>query len=560
MNASTAAYPLPVRLARWFLAWAVRHWPEETRAWGLALAAEIDETSGALEALWWSWGGIMLFARSVIASAWTWLKLPAGASFPGKARPSETPVLPRRSRLFTAGALIAAAVALSSPLGRQAVTTVRDSWSSFWSESRLSASDQRALNKLGARAEKENDAATLAFVALRVDDPARYAALADRAVSLNPQFVWIYGATRTYWFLGRAPEQQRLERLRASDPDNAAPVLLAADAVAQRAEDQKKPSTVKDREALLASDLNWMALMERASTAPRYDSYLERHSQLTSSVWKRERYLPPSVLIEGLWAGAIPNLMNLRTFSNIQIHEAEKAAAAGDRNKAERLLGEVDSFGERIVAANSTIIEKLIGLAMARDANQERVKFYTSAGRTADAQKAGLRIQQIDGTLATLRPGHEGYGREQTFRRWGILLQGSAGLALISGFAGLAAILLLDLLLTGFGNRRTLWRRAVCWTADYAPATFLLSSGAFLLSFLPYAHFFSECFSWSNGLRNEYLISDALIGLTAVPSYLLGPDGSIVIWFSGLGSLAVLAVFIVGRGIYRARRMQAKQS
>lgn len=72
-------YPLPIRFSRWLLACAVRHWPEETRSWGRALAAEVDETTDALETLLWSWGGIMLFARSVVGSVVAWLKLPAGS-------------------------------------------------------------------------------------------------------------------------------------------------------------------------------------------------------------------------------------------------------------------------------------------------------------------------------------------------------------------------------------------------------------------------------------------------------------------------------------------------
>ena len=115
----------------------------------------------------------MVFARSVIASAWTWLHLPAGASMPGRTGPSDSPVLPRRSRLFTAGALVAAGVVLSLPLGRQAMTPVRDSWSWFWSEDRLSALAQPVLNKLAARAEKENDARfDFAQGRLRVGQPA----------------------------------------------------------------------------------------------------------------------------------------------------------------------------------------------------------------------------------------------------------------------------------------------------------------------------------------------------------------------------------------------------
>jgi len=434
------------------------------------------------------------------------------------------------------------------------MTTVRDSWTWSGSEARVAASIQRKLNQLAARAEKENDATTLAFVALRTDDAGRYAALADRAVSLNQDLVWIY--VPTILPLRPPPQPQRLERLRASDPDNAVPVLLAADTVAQRTKDLKKPSTFEDEEALLASDPNWMALMGRAFTAPRYDAYLERNYQLVGSVWKREPYLPPSVVMQGLWTS--PTLLNLRIFSNIRAREAEKAAAAGDWNKAERLLGEVDSLGERIVAANSTMIEKLIAIAISRIANQERVKLYTSAGRASDVQKAKARLQQMDATVATLRQGRNGYGRMQTYVRWGILLHVAAGLALTSGLVSLAAILFLELLPARIANQKTLWRKTLCRAADYAPATFLVASGTLLLSFLPFTHAFSECFTQSNGVSNEKLISDVFSGLMAVPGFV--SDVPLAIWFSGAASLAALAVFIVRRSIYRSRRIQAVQT
>jgi TonB family protein len=76
MTVPPAPYRLPYRFARRLLACAVRHWPKETRYWGMALAAEIDQTASIQEALRWSWGGIMLFARLVVAGFWTWLKLP----------------------------------------------------------------------------------------------------------------------------------------------------------------------------------------------------------------------------------------------------------------------------------------------------------------------------------------------------------------------------------------------------------------------------------------------------------------------------------------------------
>jgi hypothetical protein len=147
----------------------------------------------------------MLFARTVIASVLTWMKLPAGASRPDKAELSNTPILPRRSRLFTAGVLTAGVVMLLLPMGRQAMTMVRDSWSGF----QPSASERGELDKLATRAEEQEDAATLAFVALRLDDPARYAVLAGwlalQAVLDWSRFLLLeifpsrFGSRRTPW-------------------------------------------------------------------------------------------------------------------------------------------------------------------------------------------------------------------------------------------------------------------------------------------------------------------------------------------------------------------------
>ena len=111
MSVAGQENPASARFARWLLEWAVRHWPEETRPWGLALAAEIDETASALETVRWSLGGIMLFARSVLSGAWAWMKLPAGGSLPGASGPRGPSLLPKRSRVFTA-AILAAAVFL----------------------------------------------------------------------------------------------------------------------------------------------------------------------------------------------------------------------------------------------------------------------------------------------------------------------------------------------------------------------------------------------------------------------------------------------------------------
>src|SRR5271169_2959529 len=275
MSMSSQANPSAARFARWLLGCAVRHWPEETRCWGLALAAEIDETGSAFETVRWSLGGIMLFTRSVLSSVWAWMKLPAGRSLSDGA--DEPSPLPRRSRLFTAAVLAAAVLLLILPEGREAVRTVGSSWRDF----QQTGSDQRKLDELATRAEKEKDAGTLAFVALSTDDSKRASDLIEQAVSLDPQYLWAYaaanrrigaGSRRTDW-----PAQ-----LQAADPGNAVPNLFAADSLAEAHLHAIAMHTapIGVEEKLLASDAKWCALMELAFAAPRYDSYFYKHSVL----------------------------------------------------------------------------------------------------------------------------------------------------------------------------------------------------------------------------------------------------------------------------------------
>jgi len=530
----------------------------------MALAAEIDETSNTFEIVRWSLGGIIFFARSVVSDALAWLKLPAGGSlFDGG--PVDPSLFPKRSRFFAIAILTATAVVLFLPEGREAISTVRASWREFGP----SRSDRRALETLAARAEKENDAATLAFVALATDglealSGERFTALADRAVLLDPRFVWVYGTRITHWPRYGPPPEGTFERMQAADPGNSVPELLAADALAEPRFYEALHANTK-LETLLASDPKWMALMERAFAEPRYDSYFQRQLQLTRTVWNRDRYLSPSIILSMLQFTAIPNL-SLDVFSEIKIHEAEEARATGDLQRAESLLRDVGAFAERIVNGTATNREKAHGLWLGREANRKLAAFYTGAGRTADARTVDVRVQQIEERLVELRPPssdscyHENYIRAHPFGR-GMLVQGFGSLAVIAGFTALAGILLLELWPARLGYRKTLWRRALCWTADYAPSALLVASSALLLSFLPYARLFAEFRSANYALPDVEHLAEVLRDLSVIRNYVLNVAVERVsIWTFVTVALAALAVFIVARSFYRARRVRENHS
>ena len=561
MNMSSQENSMTVRFARWALGWAVRHWPGENRAWGLALTAEIDETRSAFETVKWSFGGIMLFSRSVLSSGWKWMKLPAGSSLSGgTVGPEGSSLLPRRSRVFTAVVLAVAALLLALPEGREAIRTVRSSWQEY----RQSNSDERMLNELGLRAEREKDASTLAFVALRTGDPNRAEDLTERAVALDPEFIWLYGAKNHSWPNYEPPKAEWLARLQAADPDNAVPYLVEADIVAGNLHVQNLyfgHNAMKDPDfQAVESNSKWMELMERAYESPRYDSYFQRHVQLTRTVWNREKNLSPTVVLFGLWSHAIPNLLNLRVFADVKIHEAQKARAAGDLKRAESLLNEVNTFGVRMVDGSGTDIERLIGWAVSREADKELVALYSSAGKTEDEQRATTRLNEIDERATKMRfannPTND--ATAQDFRKMARWVQSFAILSVVGALAAFAGILMVELWPSRIPKAKTIWRKVLCWMADYGPAALLVGSVGFLISFLPFQRAFEQYRALSNGLPNEKRLMDAMWGFSEIPDYMTGANGSVSTWTAITVALSALLVFVLVRGFYRMRRAAAK--
>jgi hypothetical protein len=551
MSVSTQKGSMMARFARWLLGCAVQHWPEQTRPWGLALAAEIDETASAYETVRWSLGGVLFFARSVLSSAWVWMKLPAGSSLPNRADgPS---LLPKRSRIFTAAVQAAAALLLILPEGRDAIRTVRSSWYDF----QQTGTDVRKLNELAARAEKEKDAGTLAFVALSTDDPERASKLLGQSVSLDPQYVWAYAAANRR--IGASTGQTDWPaQLQTADPGNAVPYLIAADARIEPRDHEilMRGAPIGAEENSLANDAEWVALMEQAFVAPRYDSYFLKHSQLARTVWNREQTLSPAIAVGSVWQHEMPNLRYIRIFSQIKIAEARKARASGDLEGAIKLLGEVDAFGIRMANSSGTKIEQLIGLSLARDAERELFDLYSNAGRKEAAARAALHREKIDARFEGMRWGGapDMEARAKKFRRAGTIVQVSAIAGFVSGLGALAAILLLELLPDSRLKQEAILRKVSCWVADYAPAAFLAASGVFILSFLPYQRALAEYRASNYQVADQERLMVALWSLISFPEALLGVDAAVAAWASVTIALSALLLLVLVRAFYRTKR------
>ncbi len=546
---------LPLRLARSSLKLALRFWPEESRQWGQALAAELDEIERQFEAVHWALGGLLLFSRASASHFLAWLRLPAGSRLSAASLPlgEGTPIQPKRSRLFTVAVLTATALLLLLPQSRVAISTVRASWQGY----ELWHSDRRTLEKLATRAEKEKDARTLAFVALTSPEPAHGMVLADRAVALDPGLTWIY-ASRFYRPDSVPQPVEWLVRLQASDPDNAFIKLLVADAIAYprfEALVVHRTAAPQEIDAALASDPRWLAQMDAALRAQRYDGYLRQHWDLICYAWNRDPSLSPSVIGYGLWSHQIPNLFNLKAFARFEVHRAQQARAGGHPEQTGKILEGIDSFGTRMVEQGQTEIERLLGLELSRQASQELRTLYAATGQAKEASDASARLQEIEKRQQAFRltSAASYLVDSQSFLQRAFLFQTCAILLVVCGVIVALSIFLLETRPRFFPQRRAAWQRILCITADYAPASFLILNFVFLVSFLPIAHSFARYRSSGASIETLRELSSTLWTLMQIPLALQKILDPALFWLLLTMALVVIAALLLFRIFARPR-------
>jgi hypothetical protein len=545
---------LPRRLAHTALELAIRYWPEESREWGQALTAELDEIERPLDALTWALGGLMLFTRASAAHALTWLKLPAGARLstasllPG----TNLPILPKRSRLFTAMVLITTAAVLVLPQSREAIATVRESWTGY----QTSSSDLRTLEKLAARAEKQKDARTLAFVALNLPESERATLLADRTVALDPSLTWIYASrvdSRNFSQLTK----ERLARLLASDPNNAFAQLIAVQAVYEPryyALFSRHTPTEQETEAAVTGDPDWPVHMDLAFRAPRYDSYFDHDWQLTREVWNHEPSLSASLLFRSLAKHSLPDFLSINMYSNRLVRSAEEAFRAGDAERAKSLLLQVDSFGRMMLDQAETDVERYEGLSISRKAAVTLEDLYLRSGQKGQAAKARQRLEEIDSRRDALFRSFRSMDSPQSrkLKSMAFLVQFSAFFAVLLVLATGFSLLALELRSEKPANRLFRFRRAICLAVDWAPGALLAVFIALLWAFQPFANILRSARSVESASEVRHTMRfEGLFTLSTILNPFLSVFTGYNLWLSFLCALVALALFVIARGLLR---------
>ena len=558
---SEASNSLLLRFARWQVRALVRVWPQQSRKWGQALASEAEEIQLPLEGVRWALGGVVVFSRALGSHLLTWCKLPVGGQSSAGLGPLTNAPGPRRSRLFTAAVLIGAALLLCIPEGREATATLKATWDEFVQ----SDVDRKELEKIANRAEKENDARTMAFASLSRMDEKRKVDLAERAVALDPRLFWIYAAQRFGRSYGPQHVPAKVEwvaTVQAADPDNAVPYFFAADEMAERQfagfYEHHSP-TETEIENGLATNAAWVALMDRAFHAARYDSYYQEHAELNREIWNREPRLSLSAAFAGLWGHSIPNVLYLKTFTLYLIRRAQEERAAGHPARGEELLREADAFCKRLQQKDGTRIENWVGRSLERTVALGWKSFYEAAGRADEAQAAAQRAAQIEQHSRDLAAQQQRIWQNRTSRgtnAW--IVEISAILMLIAAIAAIFSIGLFELWPAIWRSKAVL-RRVLCFVADFAPAMVLATCAVFLVSFLPYARLFAAFRSRSTGAPGEEQLSMAFWSLLSVTETISGADAAVLGWTVLIVVLSVFLALLLARMLYRALRAPAPQ-
>lgn len=374
------------------------------------------------------------------------------------------------------------------------------------------------LEKFARAAEQQNDARTLAFVALRHPNASERAALAQRAVSLDPQFTWIYYSLVTQDRDNPAAEQW-IGELEAWDPESAVPHLLRAEQISVR-RGGKWPAS--DKFEALAGETTWREPMQKALAASRYDSYLARRFELERS-WLHARGLDrPAVVLWSVAGYPIPSLLNIRTYSNLlQKKLGKEAEQAGRTQEALGYYWTVAHFGERMQLGGCSLIERLIGAAVQIEAYERLLPLLRQAGRADEALTVEYALRGLRQQRDVLR-GREPLAQSTNHSWAALIVHLFAGLVVVFGLLTLLSVVYVNAKRWVRPEKKGRLYQLLTVAENYMPILLFLACLGLYLSYYPFAQNFHHYMTASGGEIHDFepLFFNAVPFFGIVPGHL----------------------------------------
>ena len=465
---------------------AIRIAPPDIHDWGLAMRGELNYVEGSWAGTMWALGGTSVLVKQALLS----LVIPArhGAGVvPDGGLFAKSAALRKAALVIGGACVLAALLFFAAPPFRQAFQVALRPW--YFMLQMASGSPQPGFKALAKRAEMQHDPEGLAFCAVRLQDPCESARLAEEAIRLEPNLLWVYAVVgiRNPGLAETGPWVEKLERW---DPQNALFHLITAQSIEQAHFHRGvwSPPTQEQERA-------WQSAMAAAFQSPEFDDYLDRVAELNRRVVPRYDFYD-------LYEVQSREQINLPThafenserFAKSLLQSGADLEAKGDRKGGRGKYWTVARFGQLIDSHGRTDLEHWMGATLQAMAYRQLQASSQKEGNQAETALFGYLAAKFD----PVKGKHAGFPRESAFGR--DISERNAAVVQISGlmmliFCGLALIAVSILIAASRRGARPATQRAkpVATIVVLTSAVGLLFSSVTLyLTYRPYWYIFQR--------------------------------------------------------------------
>lgn len=527
---------LPRRIAAFLLQSAISIVPRDTLDWGHAMLAELRHVQGDWAALLWSLGGAGVLVKhallSVIVPSRNRPTIPSDGDLFSKDGPMRRPAL-----AITSACVIASLLFFVAPVFRQAFRVSLLPWQSVFQPDygRLSPEMQSIVKK----AEQVHDADALAFVAFRHPQESEGVRLANEAVGLDPNLVWVYAIVAV-----RSPSltDRWVPELKRFDPQNALPHLIAAAKIdIDQVVGGNAPHRAEDEPPA------WQSAMAAAFKSAKLDTYSSQRKALDRQVFIRYRVADPALIADYAWFYDVPSysVTDACKYAELLLASAQVLEAGGDTKGASEKYMAIAHFGTLLspdVIGWFTVQTKraytgLAALAV-KSSRPEEAGFYSLLADREGQPQARVRHSS-----------YRRFNRNQVARWNADLARRSGVVMLLSGALLLATVS--AVFLRSRSPRLSLPRpgRLAIALGVSSSAAFFIAGVVLRLSYQPYAEIWQRFIRYGEesgliDLRDFFVHAHAPIG-----SDWLSPrqDYSSYFWFAVMISCALALLVAVLR-------------
>lgn len=475
-------------------------WPRETREWGMAFEAELPEIATPLASARWVIGGAALLAREsfrhFLKSLWRPLGVAApndSSAFAGNGGPS-----PRLPRLFAGLFLFASVAMLCLPDVRASLGS-----SILFRRSKIHEYFlERNIQTLREKARANHDPQLLAFLSIALWYDKEHLAWADEAIRRDPSLTWVDYST-AWWFWNDTDQNHfltddRIRRLQAYDPQNAAPLFLSAEIISHlvMAHADTSHYMLEDPpwERELVKNPTWVAAMDRAFAAPQLHDYFPQQVDLARQVCARYDISDRDLVGYALYAHGptYENYSDIAAYSRFLIRSGDEAAQHKDWSQAISDYEKVEQFAEKIPDEDE--YKRAFAARIGGPAAKKLELALEAANHPKEAQVAAAKFAVWDHINSKSQSASQQIGPGRSRRPWtkeeraGLVI--NLAIVLIAIVLPPTAVVLLCVALAPSYSRRTLGRfyRFVCLAADAAPLVLAFSFALLFFAYHPYSH------------------------------------------------------------------------